>query len=99
MSDHKGQGIIRTGRGEEQPADKERAQTARRTEPGHIPSQPVIKETSGFTGDRAEAHEEVQRGAAIVAKSRASAEPVMSERLMRAATGPLNPRTGRRPAT
>jgi len=28
-----GQGIVRTGRGEEQPADKDRAQTAHRTDP------------------------------------------------------------------
>ena len=44
MPDDRGQGIIRTGRGEEQPADKDRAQTANKTEPGHMPEQKVIKE-------------------------------------------------------
>jgi hypothetical protein len=43
MPDEKSQGIVRTGRGEEQPADKERAQTATKTEPGHMPDQKVIK--------------------------------------------------------
>jgi hypothetical protein len=42
--DDKSQGIVRTDRGEEQPADKERAQKAQKTEPGHMPSQRVIKE-------------------------------------------------------
>jgi hypothetical protein len=37
------QGIVRVGRGEEQPKDKERAQTATKTEPGQI-FQPVPKE-------------------------------------------------------
>jgi hypothetical protein len=32
---HSGQGIIRDKRGEEQPADKQRAQTVHKTEPGH----------------------------------------------------------------
>jgi hypothetical protein len=45
MSDDKTQGIVRTGRGEEQPADKERAQTATKTEPGHMPEQKVIKKS------------------------------------------------------
>jgi hypothetical protein len=44
MPDHKSQGIERTGRGEEQPADKDRAQTANKTEPTHMPDQPVIRE-------------------------------------------------------
>lgn len=33
MPDDKSQGIVRTDRGEEQPADKERAQKAHQTEP------------------------------------------------------------------
>jgi hypothetical protein len=37
------QGITREGRGEEQPRDKERAQTATKTEPGQMPKQPAIK--------------------------------------------------------
>jgi len=44
MPNDKSQGIVRTGRGEEQPADKDRAQTANKTEPGHMPEQPVIRE-------------------------------------------------------
>lgn len=47
MPDDKSQGIVRTGRGEEQPADKERAQNAIKTEPGHMPAQPVIKKPEG----------------------------------------------------
>ena len=38
------QGITRAGRGEEQPKDKERAQTATKTEPGQRPSPPVQKQ-------------------------------------------------------
>jgi hypothetical protein len=38
---------VRTGRGEEQPADKERAQNAIKTEQGHMPAQPVIKKPEG----------------------------------------------------
>lgn len=45
MPDDKSQGIIRTDRGEEQPADKERAQTAVKTEPGHMTEQRVIKKS------------------------------------------------------
>jgi hypothetical protein len=37
------QGISREGRGEEQPKDKERAQNAPKTEPGHMPAQRVEK--------------------------------------------------------
>jgi hypothetical protein len=47
MSDDKSQGIVRVGRGEEQPADKERAQTATKTEPGHVPAQPDVKKQDG----------------------------------------------------
>jgi hypothetical protein len=43
MPDDKSQGIVRDQRGEEQPADKDRAQKASKTEPGHMPSQPVTK--------------------------------------------------------
>jgi len=44
MSDDKSQGIVRTGRGEEQPADKDRAQTANKTEPDRMPEQKIIRE-------------------------------------------------------
>ena len=47
MPDDKGQGIVRAGRGEEQPVDKERAQTATQTEPGHLPKQQIIEKKSG----------------------------------------------------
>jgi hypothetical protein len=43
MPDTNSQGIVRAGQGEEQPADKERAQPATKTEPGHMPEQPVTK--------------------------------------------------------
>ncbi len=42
MLDNKGQGIVRTDRGEEQPADKERAQADNKTPPGQ--QQRIIKE-------------------------------------------------------
>jgi hypothetical protein len=45
MPDDKSQGIVRTGRSEEQSADKERAQNAIKSEPGHMPAQPVIKKS------------------------------------------------------
>jgi hypothetical protein len=35
------QGIVRDERGQEQPKDKDRAQTATKTEPGNMPQQPV----------------------------------------------------------
>jgi len=38
------QGITRAGRGEKQPQDKERAQTAPKTPPGRMPPQPVQKD-------------------------------------------------------
>jgi hypothetical protein len=44
MSDDKSQGIVRDERGEEQPADKDRAQKASKTEPDHLPSLPVVKQ-------------------------------------------------------
>lgn len=37
--DQKHQGIVRDEKGQEQPIDKDRAQTATKTEPGHMPSQ------------------------------------------------------------
>jgi hypothetical protein len=40
----KGQGIILDEKGQEQPIDKERARTANKTEPGHVPQQPDKKE-------------------------------------------------------
>lgn len=50
------QGIVLDEKGQEQPKDKERAQTANKTEPGHLPHQPVkrddelqpLRERSGF---------------------------------------------------
>jgi hypothetical protein len=96
MSEDKGQGIVRTGRGEEQPADKERAQTATKTEPGHMPDQPVIKEKKSAASPAIK--KEARSDADARTGARSGAEPVMSERLLRAATGPLNPKTGRRPA-
>jgi hypothetical protein len=38
--DKKGHGIVLDEKGQEQPTDKDRAQAAQRTEPGHMPSQP-----------------------------------------------------------
>jgi hypothetical protein len=64
MPDDKSQGIVRTGRGEEQPADKERAQNAIKTEQGHMPAQPVIKKPEGKsepTDDRRGAYEPVTK--------------------------------------
>jgi hypothetical protein len=40
----KSQGITADDKGQEQPADKDRAQKATKTEPGHMPSQPVIED-------------------------------------------------------
>lgn len=64
MPDDRSQGIVRTGRGEEQLADKDRAQTAAKTEPGHLP---IIKEKlrqgqmSDFTDDRRGAYDPVSK--------------------------------------
>ena len=55
----KSQGITLDGKAQEQPKDKERAQTAQKTEPGHMPPQPdqrsdkeeelqPLREKSGF---------------------------------------------------
>jgi hypothetical protein len=38
--DKKGHGIVLDEKGQEQPADKERARTANKTQPGHMPAQP-----------------------------------------------------------
>jgi hypothetical protein len=38
--DKEGHRIILDDKGQEQPTDKDRAQTAQKTEPGHMPSQP-----------------------------------------------------------
>jgi hypothetical protein len=50
-----GHGIVLDDQGQEQPADKDRARTANKTEPSHMPPQPVkedelqpLKEKSGF---------------------------------------------------
>jgi hypothetical protein len=42
--DKSGQGIVLDEKSQEQPKDKERAQTAHKTDPGHMPQQPVEKE-------------------------------------------------------
>jgi hypothetical protein len=44
MAETSDQGISRAGRGEEQPKDKERAQTATKTQPTQMPTQPPKKE-------------------------------------------------------
>jgi len=52
----KGQGIVLDDKGQEQPADRERARTASKTEPDHMPQQPVkqddelqpLRDKSGF---------------------------------------------------
>jgi hypothetical protein len=54
--DKSGQGIVLDEKSQEQPADKERAQKASKTKPGHMPDQRVekeddlqpLKEKSGF---------------------------------------------------
>jgi len=55
-SQESGQGIVLDEKSQEQPKDKERAQTAHKSEPGHMPQQPVkkddelqpLREKSGF---------------------------------------------------
>jgi hypothetical protein len=52
----KDQGIVLDEKGQEQPKDKERARTAKKTRPGRMPQQPVekddelqpLREKSGF---------------------------------------------------
>jgi len=54
--DKTGHGIVLDDKGQEQPADKDRAQKATKAEPGHMPPQPdkkddelqPLKEKSGF---------------------------------------------------
>jgi hypothetical protein len=49
-----GHGIVLDDKGQEQPADKDRAQKADKTQPGHVPPQPEedelqpLKDKSGF---------------------------------------------------
>ncbi len=42
--DKEGHGIVLDDKGQEQPADKDRAQTAPKTKPGHMPLQPEKRE-------------------------------------------------------
>jgi len=53
--DKKGHGVVLDEKGQEQPADKDRARTANKTDPGHPPPQPKnedelqpLREKSGF---------------------------------------------------
>jgi hypothetical protein len=53
--DKQGHGIVLDEKGQEQPADKDRAQTINKTQPGHMPPQAEnedelqpLKEKSGF---------------------------------------------------
>jgi hypothetical protein len=56
MKDKSGQGIVLDEKSQEQPKDKDRAQKAHKSEPGHMPPQPVkkgdqlqpLREKSGF---------------------------------------------------
>jgi hypothetical protein len=55
MPKHKqGHSIVLDDKGQEQPADKDRAQKADKTQPGHVPPQPEedelqpLKDKSGF---------------------------------------------------
>ena len=56
QKDKSSQGIVRDEKSQEQPKDKERAQTAHKSEPGHMPRQPTkkddelqpLREKSGF---------------------------------------------------
>lgn len=51
-----GHGVVLDDKGQEQPKDKDWAQTATKTKPGHMPNQPVkkddelqpLREKSGF---------------------------------------------------
>jgi hypothetical protein len=40
-------GIVLDDKGQEQPTDKDRAQTAQKTEPGHMPPQPKKQKDAG----------------------------------------------------
>jgi hypothetical protein len=56
MKDKSSQGIVLDEKAQEQPKDKQRAQTVHKSEPGHVPRQPVkeddelqpLREKSGF---------------------------------------------------
>jgi hypothetical protein len=56
MKDKSSQGIVLDEKSQEQPKDKDRARKAHKSEPGHMPPQPVkqddelqpLKEKSGF---------------------------------------------------
>jgi hypothetical protein len=56
VKDKSSQGIALDEKAQEQPADKDRAQKAHKSEPGHMPQQPVekddelqpLREKSGF---------------------------------------------------
>ena len=56
QKDKSSQGVVLDEKSQEQPKDKERARTAHRSEPGHMPPQPVeeddelqpLREKSGF---------------------------------------------------
>lgn len=56
QNDKSSQGIVLDEKSQEQPKDKERAQTPRKSEPGHMPPQPPrkddelqpLREKSGF---------------------------------------------------
>jgi hypothetical protein len=50
MSDRKSQGIVRDGRGEEQPADKERAQQASKTPAAGPHAKPELTDGSKTPG-------------------------------------------------
>lgn len=47
--------------------------------------------------DKSTAHQKAQWGADVRAEALPGTEPVLPERLVRPAKGPLNPRTGRKP--
>jgi hypothetical protein len=44
MAKHSDHGIVLDDKSQEQPKDKERAQTVTKTKPGHMPPQPITKE-------------------------------------------------------
>jgi hypothetical protein len=44
MIDKSSQGIVLDEKSQEQPKDKDRAQTAHKSEPGHMPQQPARKD-------------------------------------------------------
>jgi hypothetical protein len=64
MKDQADQGIVRAGRGEEQPADKDRAQRIAKTELGHMPLQPLDEIRSHGKKDHAGRDQVVTRAIA-----------------------------------